>query len=31
VHEIAKAHGGRAEVDSSEERGTTFRAIFPKR
>jgi sigma-B regulation protein RsbU (phosphoserine phosphatase) len=30
VNEIARAHGGRAEVESSEERGTTFRAIVPR-
>jgi len=30
VSQIAKAHGGRAEVDSSAELGTTFRAIFPR-
>lgn len=30
VREIAKAHGGRAEVESSAEGGTTFRAIFPR-
>jgi phosphoserine phosphatase RsbU/P len=30
VSEIAKAHGGRAEIDSSAERGTTFRTIFPR-
>lgn len=31
VREIAKAHGGHAEVESSAEQGTTFRAIFPRR
>jgi phosphoserine phosphatase RsbU/P len=30
VREIAKAHRGRAEVESSAEQGTTFRAIFPR-
>jgi len=30
VNQIAKAHGGRAEVDSSAELGTTFRAVFPR-
>jgi sigma-B regulation protein RsbU (phosphoserine phosphatase) len=30
VREIAKAHGGRAEVESSAERGTTFRASFSR-
>jgi sigma-B regulation protein RsbU (phosphoserine phosphatase) len=29
VREIAKAHGGRAEVESSAELGTTFRMICP--
>ena len=31
VNEIARAHRGRAEVESTEEAGTTFRAIFPRR
>jgi sigma-B regulation protein RsbU (phosphoserine phosphatase) len=30
VREIARAHGGRAELESSAEHGTTFRAIFPR-
>ncbi|HWA78239.1 MAG TPA: PAS domain-containing sensor histidine kinase [Polyangiaceae bacterium] len=30
VREIAKAHGGRAEVESNAEHGTTFCAIFPR-
>ena len=30
VSEIAKAHGGQVTVDSSEERGTTFLATFPR-
>ena len=29
VNEIARAHGGRTEVESTEIRGTTFRAVFP--
>ena len=30
VREIAKAHGGSALAESSAERGTTFRATFPR-
>jgi len=30
VKEIAKAHGGRVEVSSGPEQGTTFRAFFPR-
>lgn len=30
VREIAKAHGGRAEVESNAEHGTTFRAVLPR-
>jgi sigma-B regulation protein RsbU (phosphoserine phosphatase) len=30
VREIAKAHGGRAEVESNADHGTTFRAILPR-
>lgn len=30
VNEIARAHGGRMEVASSREAGTTFRAVFPR-
>jgi sigma-B regulation protein RsbU (phosphoserine phosphatase) len=29
VREIARAHGGRMDVTSSAQQGTTFRAIFP--
>ena len=29
VSEIAKAHGGCAEVESTLDKGTTFRAVFP--
>jgi phosphoserine phosphatase RsbU/P len=31
VHEIARAHGGRVEVASSQQDGTTFTAFFPTR
>ncbi|MDF3064924.1 MAG: sensor signal transduction histidine kinase [Polyangiaceae bacterium] len=31
VEAIAKAHGGRVELTSSAEAGTTFRATFPRR
>jgi sigma-B regulation protein RsbU (phosphoserine phosphatase) len=30
VNEIARAHGGRAEVESTEQGGTTFRAVVPR-
>jgi len=30
VHQIARAHGGRVEVRSSEEEGTTFRVYWPR-
>ena len=30
VREIARAHGGEVEAESSAERGTTFRATFPR-
>ncbi|RYZ06191.1 MAG: PAS domain-containing sensor histidine kinase [Myxococcales bacterium] len=30
VQEIAKAHGGRVDLSSTEEAGTTFRATFPR-
>jgi sigma-B regulation protein RsbU (phosphoserine phosphatase) len=30
VREIARAHGGNAEVQSSAEHGTTFRVTFPR-
>ena len=28
---VARAHGGTIEVDSSPDRGTTFRLVLPKR
>ena len=31
VQQIAMAHGGQVEVDSSETRGTTFRVLLPRR
>ncbi|WP_228556737.1 ATP-binding protein [Myxococcus sp. AB025B] len=31
VHQIARAHGGRVEVRSSREEGTTFRVYWPRR
>ena len=31
VNEIARAHRGRTEVESTAEAGTTFRAMFPRR
>lgn len=30
VHQIARAHGGRVEVRSSKEEGTTFRVYWPR-
>jgi sigma-B regulation protein RsbU (phosphoserine phosphatase) len=30
VSQVAKAHGGKTEVQSSAEAGTTFRATFPR-
>jgi sigma-B regulation protein RsbU (phosphoserine phosphatase) len=30
VREIARAHGGRAEVQSTAEEGTTFRVVCPR-
>jgi len=29
VHKIVLSHGGRLEVDSQEDRGTTFRIYLP--
>jgi sigma-B regulation protein RsbU (phosphoserine phosphatase) len=30
VNQVAKAHGGKTEVSSSAEAGTTFSASFPR-